>query len=542
MKTAFVFPGQGSQKVGMLQDLYNAYPIVKQRFEEADEALGYSISKLCFEGPDTELVKTANTQPAILTASVACYEILKEQGFTPDIVGGHSLGEYSALVAAGVLNFKDAVYVVHKRGEYMQEAVPLGKGAMAAILALPREQVVEICEEVNASVGSVQAVNFNCPGQIVIAGETAAVETAAEKMKEAGAKRAVMLPVSAPFHSRLMEPAALRLKEELDKIQVSDAQIPVVANVTGKILTNANDIKESLVTQAANPVLWEDCVAEMVNFGVTRFVEVGPGKVLTGFTKKINKDMELANVEDIASLEKTLGASRGIGRAVAINLAQSGADVVVNYSGSEGAAQETVEAVQALGRKAIKIKANVANADEVASMVEEAHKEFGHIDILVNNAGITRDGLLMRMKDEDFDAVIDINLKGVYLVTKAVSKIMMKQRSGHIINMTSVVGVMGNAGQTNYAASKAGVIGFTKSCAKELASRGITVNAIAPGFINTDMTDVLPEKVKEAMVTEIPLGRMADAEEVATVVTFLASDFANYITGQVINVDGGMVM
>ena len=182
------------------------------------------------------------------------------------------------------------------------------------------------------------------------------------------------------------------------------------------------------------------------------------------------------------------GASRGIGRAVAINLAKSGADVVVNYSGSEGAAQETVEAVQALGRKAIKIKANVANADEVAAMVEEAHKEFGHIDILVNNAGITRDGLLMRMKDEDFDAVIDINLKGVYLVTKAVSKIMMKQRSGHIINMTSVVGVMGNAGQTNYAASKAGVIGFTKSCAKELASGGITVNAIAPGFINTDMT------------------------------------------------------
>ena len=556
MKTAFVFPGQGSQKVGMLQDLYNAYPIVKQRFEEADEALGYSITKLCFEGPDTELVKTANTQPAILTASVACYEVLKEQGFTPDIVGGHSLGEYSALVAAGVLDFKDAVYVVHKRGEYMQEAVPLGKGAMAAILALPREQVVEICQQVNDTVGSVQAVNFNCPGQIVIAGETAAVETAAEKMKEAGAKRAVMLPVSAPFHSRLMEPAAVLLKEELDKIQVNDAQIPVVANVTGKILTNASDIKESLVTQAANPVLWEDCVAEMVNFGVTRFVEVGPGKVLTGFTKKINKEMELANVEDIPSLEKTgfdkmhlegkvalvTGASRGIGRAVAIQLAQSGADVAVNYSGSEAAAQETVDAILALGRKAIKIKANVANAEEVAAMVEETHKTFGHIDILVNNAGITRDGLLMRMKDEDFDAVIDINLKGVYLVTKAVSKIMMKQRSGRIINMTSVVGVMGNAGQANYAASKAGVIGFTKSCAKELASRGITVNAIAPGFINTDMTDVLPEKVKEAMVTQIPLGRMANPEEVAAVTTFLASDFASYVTGQVINVDGGMVM
>lgn len=236
------------------------------------------------------------------------------------------------------------------------------------------------------------------------------------------------------------------------------------------------------------------------------------------------------------------GASRGIGRAVAIRLAQAGADVVVNYAGSEGAAQETVDAIEALGRKAIKIQANVADAEQVGAMVQEAHDAFGHIDILVNNAGITKDGLLMRMKDEDWDAVLDINLKGTYLVTKAVSKIMMKQRSGSIINMTSVVGVMGNAGQTNYAASKAGVIGFTKSCAKELASRGITVNAIAPGFINTDMTDVLPEKVKEAMVAEIPLGRMANAEEVATVATFLASDFANYITGQVINVDGGMVM
>ena len=311
MKTAFVFPGQGSQKVGMLKDLYEAYPIVRERFAQADEALGYSISQLCFEGPDTELVKTANTQPAILTASVACYEILKEKGFTPDIVGGHSLGEYSALVAAGVLDFKDAVYVVHKRGEYMQEAVPLGEGAMAAILALPREEVVRICAEVNDTVGSVQAVNFNCPGQIVIAGATKAVEVAAEKMKEAGAKRAVMLPVSAPFHSRLMEPAAKRLQEELDKIEVKDAQIPVVANITGEILKDGAAIKEALVTQAAAPVLWEDCVATMVDFGVTRFVEVGPGKVLTGFTKKINKAMELANVEDEASLAAAITFLQG---------------------------------------------------------------------------------------------------------------------------------------------------------------------------------------------------------------------------------------
>lgn len=236
------------------------------------------------------------------------------------------------------------------------------------------------------------------------------------------------------------------------------------------------------------------------------------------------------------------GASRGIGQAVALEMARAGADIAVNYSGSEVAAQATVDQVKALGRKAIMVKANVADADEVAAMVEAVQAEFGHIDILVNNAGITRDTLLMRMKDSDWDDVININLKGVYLVTKAVSKLMMKQRSGRIINMSSVVGVTGNAGQANYSASKAGVIGFTKTCAKELASRGILVNAIAPGFIHTDMTDVLPEKVKEATLAAIPLHRMAEPKEVASVAVFLASEYASYITGQVLNVDGGMVM
>lgn len=312
MKTAFVFPGQGSQKVGMMQDLYNEFESVRKVFDAADKALGYSITKLCFEGPDTELVKTANTQPAILTASVACYEILKEKGFTPDVVGGHSLGEYSALVAAGALRFEDAVVLVHKRGEFMQEAVPIGEGGMAAILALPRETVTAICEEVSKETNLVvQAVNFNCPGQIVIAGAQQAVEIAAVKMKEAGAKRAVMLPVSAPFHSQLMKPAAEKLKVELDKITVSDAAIPVVANINGKLLTDATEIKDSLVKQAASPVLWEDCVAAMVNFGATDFVEVGPGKVLTGFTKKINKEMALANVEDLDSLAKTVEFLKG---------------------------------------------------------------------------------------------------------------------------------------------------------------------------------------------------------------------------------------
>ena len=236
------------------------------------------------------------------------------------------------------------------------------------------------------------------------------------------------------------------------------------------------------------------------------------------------------------------GASRGIGQATAIELAKAGADVVVNFIGNEAVEQETVEKIEALGRKAIKIKANVGDADDVQAMVDEAIATFGHIDILVNNAGITRDGLLIRMKDSDWDEVLNINLKGVYLVTKAVAKLMVKQRAGRIINMTSVSGVTGNVGQANYAAAKAGVIGFTKTCAKELAARGITVNAVAPGFIETAMTDVLPEKIKEGIAATVPFGRMGQPEEIASVVTFLASDFASYITGQVLNVDGGMVM
>lgn len=236
------------------------------------------------------------------------------------------------------------------------------------------------------------------------------------------------------------------------------------------------------------------------------------------------------------------GASRGIGRAVALRLAKEGAKVVVNYAGNEKAAEETKAAVEAAGSEAVCVRADVANADEVAALFDAAVKAFGTVDILVNNAGITRDGLLMRMKDEDFDAVLATNLRGVYLCTKAASKIMMKKRSGRIVNMTSVVGLMGNVGQTNYAAAKAGILGFSKSAAKELAARGITVNMVAPGFIETDMTAVLSDKVREQLVGAIPLGRMGEPEDVANAVLFLVSDAAAYITGQVVNVDGGMVM
>lgn len=236
------------------------------------------------------------------------------------------------------------------------------------------------------------------------------------------------------------------------------------------------------------------------------------------------------------------GASRGIGRAIALKLAADGCNVVVNYAGSEAAAAETVAKIKELGREAIMVKANVSSVDDVNDMFKTALETFGQIDILVNNAGITRDNLMMRMKEDEWDDVIDTNLKGVFNCIKAATRPMMKQRSGRIINITSVVGVLGNAGQANYVAAKAGVIGLTKTAARELASRGITVNAVAPGFIATDMTDVLPEDVKANLLTQIPLSRLGQADEIASVVHFLASDAAAYMTGQTLHVDGGMYM
>lgn len=305
-KIAFVFPGQGSQTVGMGKELYERFAAARAVFDAADEALGFSITQMCFNGPEEELRKTVNTQPAILTVSIAIYEVLKEQGLEPSIVAGHSLGEYSALVAAGAIAFRDAVQLVRKRGLFMQEAVPLGEGSMAAILGSERQLVIDVCQKAQADFGAVQAVNFNCPGQVVIAGKTQAVEKAVEMVKAAGAKRAVILPVSAPFHSTLMKPAAEKLAVELNKITIQDAVIPVVANVSGQILTKGQDIEISLVKQADSPVKWEDCVAEILNYGVTAFIEVGPGRVLTGFTKKIAKEIDSLNVEDSSSLEKTL--------------------------------------------------------------------------------------------------------------------------------------------------------------------------------------------------------------------------------------------
>lgn len=290
----------------MGKDLFDQYDVAKRLFAEADEALGYSIKDMCFEGPADDLKLTANTQPAILTVSVIVNEILKEHGVQPDVAGGHSLGEYSALVAAGVLSFQDAVALVHKRGQYMQEAVPVGQGGMAAIIGLDDEAIAAACEKATKEAGEVQPVNFNCPGQTVIAGTTHGVEKAVEELKAAGAKKAVVLPVSAPFHSTLMKPAAEKLAAELDKVAIHDAAFPVVSNFTGELETKAEEIKANLVAQADHPVRWIACVKTMQAFGADTFVEVGPGKTLCGFNRRIDRSIKSLNVENLESLQKTL--------------------------------------------------------------------------------------------------------------------------------------------------------------------------------------------------------------------------------------------
>jgi len=305
-KTAFLFPGQGSQSVGMGKDLYDNFAVSKKIFEEADEALGFSLSEMCFAGDEADLQLTANTQPAILTVSIAAFRAMESEGFAkPDLVAGHSLGEYSALVAAGVLDFADAVRTVRRRGTYMQEAVPVGVGAMAAILGMELSKVEEVCEQ--AAAGQVcSPANINSPSQIVIAGNSEAIDRACEIAKEAGAKRAIRLNVSAPFHCSLMMPAQERLAADLSELKYSEFAFPVVQNVDAEPNSDAGTASDKLTRQVSSPVKWLQTVKKLAAEGVTAFVEVGPGKVLSGLGRQIERDLRYLNVENVESLRNTL--------------------------------------------------------------------------------------------------------------------------------------------------------------------------------------------------------------------------------------------
>jgi [acyl-carrier-protein] S-malonyltransferase len=304
-RTAFLFPGQGSQSVGMGKELASNYEVARQTFVEADEALGYKLSDVCFEGPEEKLKMTEITQPAILTVSVAAFRVLKEKGLKPDYVAGHSLGEYSAHVAAGTLSFADAVRTVRNRGKYMQEAVPLGVGAMAAILGMPLDQVIELAQE--AAQGEIcQAANINSPEQIVISGSASAVARAIQLATERGAKKAVSLPVSAPFHCILMQPAQDRLAPDLHALRFGDPSLPVICNVDAAPVASAVVARDALIRQVTGAVRWDESMRTLVEVGVDLFIEVGPGKVLWGLMRQIDRSKTCLTVGDEASLQKTL--------------------------------------------------------------------------------------------------------------------------------------------------------------------------------------------------------------------------------------------
>jgi len=304
-KIAFIFPGQASQYPCMGQGLAAEFPEARAVFDEADAALGFSISQLCLEGSEVALKLTENTQPAILTVSTAAHRALEKRGVTPDFVAGHSLGEYSALVAAGGIDFATAVKIVHARGRYMQEAVPAGEGAMAAILGLAPAEVADICKKA-ADHQVVSPANLNSPEQTVISGNAAAVKRAVEIASQSGAKRAVILPVSAPFHCALMMPAQQRLEPDLRAAKFSALRFPLVTNVDAEAITSGDEARGSLIRQVTHPVRWLDSIHEMIEAGVTIFVEVGPGKVLSGLLRQIDRSVRTLNVEDAASLQATL--------------------------------------------------------------------------------------------------------------------------------------------------------------------------------------------------------------------------------------------
>jgi 3-oxoacyl-[acyl-carrier protein] reductase len=546
MGVAFVFPGQGSQAPGMGSEILAAFPAARHVLEEVDDALGQRLSRLIAEGPEDELTLTENAQPALMAVSMAVLRVIEaEGGIDPAeacaFVAGHSLGEYSALVAAGTLGLVDGARLLKTRGRAMQEAVPVGAGAMAALLGADLDVAREIAEA--AAEGEVcQPANDNAPGQVVLSGAKAAIDRAIEIAGGRGIRKAIALPVSAPFHCEMMRPAASGSGggQRHRPAGRRSRHHPCAADRAGHRHGAVARIGRDYARRQRRHHRRDRRRQGAVRPGAPHRPRP-EGDVGIDARRRRAADQGLVGVTMFDLSDKSAlvtGASGGIGGAIARALHGAGAAVALS-----GRNVDALEALAGeLGQRAHAIPGDLADADSAAALAAAAAEAMGSVDILVNNAGMTRDNLAMRLKDEDWQAVLDVNLTSAFRLSRAVLRGMMKSRWGRIISITSIVGVTGNPGQANYAASKAGMIGMSKSLAAEVASRGITVNCIAPGFIVTAMTDSLGEDASERLTEAIPAGRLGAPDDVAAAAVFLASEEAGYVTGQTLHVNGGMTM
>jgi 3-oxoacyl-[acyl-carrier protein] reductase len=552
VSTALLFPGQGSQRVGMGTRLAAEHRAARDALAEADEALGRGLARLCFEGPEAELTRTENAQPAILAVSVATWRALAaEVELRPRWLAGHSLGEYTALVVAGALAFGDALRLVRLRGRLMQAAAPEGTGAMAAIIGLDDGRVAELCAAV-AGGEVVAPANLNGGGQVVVAGHRPAVGRAMAAARAAGA-RVVELPVSAPFHCPLMAPAAEGLARR-GRDRPARAPGGEQRRRATERRPRAGARPARRAGDGAGALGGVDAAARGARVPARARDRSGAGAHRAAATHasrhrraRRRRGRRVAGAPGggvsgplAGQVALVTGAARGIGAAIARDLAAAGAHVAVNYRPQGTPGEAVVAEIVAAGGSAEALPFDVTDPVAVEEAVRALVERLGKLDVLVNNAGVSADALILRTSDDHWHRLLDVNLKGVFNCTKAAARRMMRVRAGRIINVGSVVGVMGNTGQAAYAAAKAGVIGFTKSTARELAGRGITANVVAPGLIETDMTEGLDSAARDVYLALIPLGRLGKSEEVAAAVTFLAGPGAAYITGQVIHVNGGL--